>query len=115
MIYGVVGATVAIIATFTKTDPVPRFESRYSLDAPQLFLKIPAGAITAVVGVVLLQEVISWRPANDVQVFAVAVVLGYSQQLLTGFIDREAVQLVREARPSDAQVEDDRRQLDRFS
>ena len=55
--------------------------------------KLPAGAITAVVGIILMRG--GFVPGltaldNSAQIVAWAVVFGYAQQLVTGLIDERA-------------------------
>ena len=56
-------------------------------------LKLPTGALTAVLGLVLMRgEFVPGLSALDssAQIISWAVVLGYSQQLLTRFVDQRA-------------------------
>ena len=56
-------------------------------------LKLPTGALTAILGLLLMRGgFIPGLGALDTpaQIIAWAIVLGYSQQLLTQFVDRQA-------------------------
>jgi hypothetical protein len=71
---------------------VPRDPSPYNLPIQQGMLKIPAGAFVAVVGLMLIGGGVIQGITLDAApaALAVAVVFGYSQQLLTTFLDRRA-------------------------
>jgi hypothetical protein len=65
----------------------------YSLPVAVALLKLPAGALTAVLGLLLMRG--GFVPGlsaldSSAQIIAWAVVFGYSQQLLTQFVDRQA-------------------------
>jgi chaperone required for assembly of F1-ATPase len=65
----------------------------YSLPVALAILKLPTGALTAVLGLLLVRgEFIPGLSALDTsaQILSWAVVFGYAQQLLTQFVDRQA-------------------------
>jgi hypothetical protein len=75
--------------------PAPR--SPYNLPSAQLVLKVVAGAGTALLGIALLQSgvfsgFIEAQPGSHV--IGYAALFGFSQQLLTGLIDKRAAQLL---------------------
>jgi hypothetical protein len=65
----------------------------YSLPVALALLKLPTGALTAVLGLLLVRgQFIPGLSALDTsaQILSWAVVFGYAQQLLTQFVDRQA-------------------------
>ena len=71
--------------------------TRYNLRAAQAALKPIAGAATALVGVLLVQSKILIAPAetpSESLLLVYAAIFGFSQQLLTQFVDRRAGELL---------------------
>ena len=69
----------------------------YNVSVPLALLKLPAGAMTGLVGIILLAgEFVPGFSAIDrpIQILAYAVVFGFAQQLFTQFLDQRAQQLV---------------------
>jgi len=65
----------------------------YSIPVALAVLKVPAGALTAVAGILLLGGAFAPGLSNldsQAQILAYALVFGYAQQLLTGFVDNRA-------------------------
>jgi hypothetical protein len=65
----------------------------YSLPVAAAILKLPTGALTAVLGLLLMRG--GFVPGlsaldSSAQIIAWAIVFGYSQQLLTRFVDQQA-------------------------
>jgi hypothetical protein len=91
---GLTAGTVAAAAT------VRRFKGSadaYGLPLALAGLKLPTGAITAVLGLLLMRgQFIPGFTALDTsaQIIAWALVFGYSQQLFTRLVDQQASQLV---------------------
>jgi hypothetical protein len=88
----------------TKTPP-----SRYDPRLMQIALKPVAGAATALIGVIFVQSEVLIAPASQISesvLFAYAAVFGFSQQLLTQFVDKRADKLLSEP---DASQEDDKK------
>ncbi|MDX6664200.1 MAG: hypothetical protein QOG68_406, partial [Solirubrobacteraceae bacterium] len=81
--------SVAFALGALKTPP-----SRYNVRAAQAALKPVAGAATALIGVLLVQSHILIAPATSTSgeslLLAYAAVFGFSQQLLTQFVDKRA-------------------------
>jgi len=75
---------------------------RYSLSVAQGLLKIPFGAITALLGIILVstQSSVSGLLGSQAGLITAAVVFGYSQQLFTRLIDRQATGLLKAASPA---------------
>ncbi|MEV6598744.1 hypothetical protein AB0M36_18070 [Actinoplanes sp. NPDC051346] len=70
----------------------------YDIPVVLATLKIPTGALTAVVGLVAIRG--DFVPGlsgldSQEQILAYALVLGYAQQLATGFLDRRAEGLAK--------------------
>jgi len=71
--------------------------SRYNVRFAQMLLKPAAGAATAVVGVLLVQSGLIVAPAqknSETLFLAYAAIFGFSQQLLTQFVDKRAGKLL---------------------
>ncbi len=94
---GVLGATLAAAAGLRtirgSSDP-------FSLPVALAFLKLPSGAFTAVLGLLLIRAgFVPGLSALDTsaQIVAYSILLGYSQQLFTTFVDRQARSVLVEA------------------
>jgi hypothetical protein len=90
LLFGVVGATLAAAVTVRSLKVTT---SPYDVPLVLSILKLPLGALTAVVGVMAIQGgLVPGLSALDspAEVLTYAVVLGYAQQLATGFLDRRA-------------------------
>ena len=69
----------------------------YNISIPLAVLKLPAGALTGLVGIILLAgEFVPGFSAIDkqIQILAYALVFGFAQQLFTQFVDQRAQSLV---------------------
>lgn len=93
---GLLSLAVAFTASSTETPP-----SRYNVRPAQAALKVVAGAATGLVGVLIVQSGIIVSPASqtssEVLFLVYAVVFGFSQQLLTKFVDKRAESLLGES------------------
>jgi hypothetical protein len=98
---GAIGASLAVARTLAGLRPAG---VRYSLSVAQGLLKVPFGAITAVLGILLLQTQADLPAALASQggLLISAVVFSYAQQLFTGLIDRRADSLMSAAAPTTA-------------
>jgi hypothetical protein len=88
MLGGAMSATFAIQKLRTTPTPIP-----IDLQVSLAFLKLPAGALTAIGGLVLIHgEFIPGLTDLDTQgqILAYAIVLGVAQQLVTRFVDQKA-------------------------
>jgi hypothetical protein len=96
---GAIGATLAVAKNLTGLKPVG---VRYSLSVAQGMVKVTLGAITAVLGLLILQTQSNLPGVLGTQqaLLASAVVFGYSQQIFTGLIDRQATSLQNAASPA---------------
>ncbi|GAB2571112.1 hypothetical protein Aab01nite_05060 [Paractinoplanes abujensis] len=69
----------------------------YNVTVPLALLKLPAGALTALAGIILLAgEFVPGFSAIDkpIQILAYALVFGFAQQLFTHYLDQRAQRLV---------------------
>jgi hypothetical protein len=88
-----VGLLAAALAAATSLRGIRGTSTPFSLPVALALLKLPTGALTAALGLVLMRgEFIPGLSALDssAQIISWAVVLGYSQQLLTRFVDQRA-------------------------
>jgi hypothetical protein len=98
MIFGCVGALLTAIPAMSA---IPTVSTPYNFPLPQGVLKIVVGALTALVGVVVVGGIgatgvtASSSGFNSMQaLIGVAVVFGAGQQTITQFLDKKAGQLV---------------------
>jgi hypothetical protein len=97
---GVLGATVAAIFALRK---VRGTQDPYSLAVALAMLKLPTGAITAFLGPFLISAgfVPGWAAFDSQQQFlAWCILFGYSQELITGILDRQAAAVLDHQQPS---------------
>ncbi len=89
---GGVGATLAVARNLAGLKPAG---VRYSLSVAQGLLKIAFGAITAMLGIIILstQTTVPGILGTQAGLLTTAVVFGYSQQLFTKLIDQQANEL----------------------
>jgi hypothetical protein len=72
----------------------------YSIPMALAFLKLPAGALTAILGLVLIRAGLVpgiQTLETSAQIIAWALVFGYAQQLFTGVVDRQARSVLEES------------------
>jgi hypothetical protein len=89
-ILGLVAATVAAAISLRN---VQGTTTPYSLPVALALLKLPLGALTALLGILLMRGAFVPGLSNldsSAQILSWAVVFGYSQQLLTQFVDKQA-------------------------
>lgn len=96
---GGIGAALAVALNLAGLKPVG---VRYSLSVAQGLLKIAFGAITAMLGIIIVstQTSVSGLLGSQAGLLTAAVVFGYSQQLFTRLIDRQASSLLSAASPA---------------
>jgi len=97
MLVGVIAAAIAAAAALRG---VSGTSTPHSLPVALALLKLPTGALTAVIGLLLIRgDFVPGLSALDssAQIIAWAIVFGYAQQLLTHFIDRHAQENVLSA------------------
>ena len=86
MLGSAVAATIAIRGLRGTSTP-------YAVPVALAALKLPAGAVTAFIGVLILRaKFVSGLPVLDSQsqILIYAILFGYAQQIVTGLIDRQA-------------------------
>ena len=88
-----VGLLAAALAAAASLRGIRGTSSPFGLPVALALLKLPTGAMTAVLGLILMRgEFVPGLSALDSsgQVISWAIILGYSQQLLTRFVDQRA-------------------------
>jgi len=97
-IWGVLGSLVAVIAGLWR---LRSSRQPSGLQLAQLALKVPAGALTALFGVLLMQGgiVVQLTAVQARQVPAYAILFGFAQEALTRFVDGKAAELLDNAKP----------------
>jgi hypothetical protein len=89
----IIGLLAAALAGAFALRDIRGTSTPYSLPVTVAVLKLPSGALTAVIGLVLMRGgFVPGLSALDTsgQILAWAVVFGYSQQILTRLVDRQA-------------------------
>jgi hypothetical protein len=95
MAIGGIGAVLAVATNLTGLKPTG---VRYSLSVAQGLVKIPFGAITAMLGIIILSTQSNIGVlATHAGLISTAAVFGYSQQLFTKVIDKRADDLLNQA------------------
>jgi hypothetical protein len=95
MAIGGIGAILAVATNLTSLKPTG---VRYSLSVAQGLIKIPFGAITAMLGIIILSTQSNIGVlATHAGLISTAVVFGYSQQIFTKLIDKRADDLLNQA------------------
>lgn len=92
-VVALVGLMAAALAGAAAIRGVQGTSTPYSLPVSLALLKLPSGALTAVLGVLLMRgQFVPGLSALDTpeQIVAWAIVFGYSQQLVTRFVDQRA-------------------------
>ena len=87
-----IGLTAAALAAAVSLRNIKGTATPYRIPLALAVLKLPTGALTALLGILLVRG--SFVPGlsdldTSAQILSWAVVLGYSQQLLTQFVDRQ--------------------------
>jgi hypothetical protein len=100
------GLLAASIAGATALRNIRGSADPYSLQVALAFLKLPTGAMTAFLGLLLLRAnliPITASVTGSAQIIGLVVILGYAQQLLTGLVDKQAQTVLAETRQSSNQ------------
>jgi hypothetical protein len=93
------GLIAAAVATSTALRKVRGTSTPYSLPAALALLKLPLGALTALLGLILMRgNFVPGLSALDssAQIIGWAVVFGYAQQAFTQVVDRKAQDLLED-------------------
>jgi hypothetical protein len=97
-LFGMIGGTLAGARALSTLGAA---STRYSVERAQAAVKVMFGGITAVLGILFVRV---GHPSglldSQAQILVLAVVFGYSQQLLTGLIDKRAITLTSDASPT---------------
>jgi hypothetical protein len=99
-----VGLTAAAIATAAAIRRIKGSSERYGLPVALAALKLPTGAITAFLGLLLMRgQFIPGLSALDTsaQILAWALVFGYAQQLFTRLVDQQGQTVLDSVRGAD--------------
>ncbi|HMJ94688.1 MAG TPA: hypothetical protein VK486_02490 [Thermoleophilaceae bacterium] len=107
LVVEIVGLLAAALAGAVALRSMRGTSTPYSLPVAVAVLKLPSGALTAVIGLLLMRGgFVPGLSALDTsaQIIAWAIVFGYSQQLLTRLVDRQANTVLENvARPTTPQ------------
>lgn len=104
----IVGLLSAALASALALRSIKGTSTPYSLPVAVAVLKLPSGALTAVIGLLLMRG--GFVPGlsaldSSAQIIAWAIVFGYSQQVLTRLVDRQANTVLENvSQPSGASV-----------
>jgi hypothetical protein len=99
-----VGLAAGAIATAAAIRGMRGSSERYGIPVALAVLKLPTGAVTAFLGVLLMRgQFVPGLSALDTsaQILAWALVFGYAQQLLTRFIDQQGQTILDSVRGAD--------------
>jgi hypothetical protein len=99
-----VGLTAAAIATAAAIRRIKGTSERYGLPVALAALKLPTGAITAFLGLLLMRgQFVPGLTALDTsaQILAWALVFGYAQQLFTRLVDQQGQTVLDNVRGAD--------------
>jgi len=99
-----VGLTAAAIATAAAIRRIKGSSERYGLPVSLAALKLPTGAITAFLGLLLMRgQFVPGLSALDTsaQILAWALVFGYAQQLFTRLVDQQGQTVLEGVRGAD--------------
>ncbi len=89
--YVLVGAGAGLLTTALAWRSLTHLTGPFAVNTAQAALKIPAGAVAAILGVILVRSgIISGLNVNDSTAYGYAVVFGLSQQALTQVVDNAA-------------------------
>jgi hypothetical protein len=99
-----VGLTAAAVATAAAIRTIKGSAERFHLPVALAALKLPTGAITAFLGLLLMRgQFVPGLSALDTsaQILAWALVFGYAQQLFTRLVDRQGETVLEDVRGAD--------------
>ena len=104
LVVELVGLTAAAIAAAAAIKNIRGSSDRYSLPVALALLKLPTGAITAFLGLLLMRgQFVPGLSALDTsaQILAWALVFGYAQQLFTRLVDQQGQTVLNSVRSPD--------------
>ena len=99
-LWGAVGGLVGLVTSLRRLNTS---NNPTQLQVYQLLLKLPAGAVIAMFGLVFLQSGIvpGIKIATAAQLAAYAVLFGFAQEAATALVDRQASRLLEDAKSVD--------------
>lgn len=103
-----IGLTAAAVAAAGAIRHIRGSSEPYGLPVALAALKLPTGAVTAFLGLLLMRgQFVPGLAALDTsaQIFAWAIVFGYAQQLFTRFVDQQAHTVLDKVRGADKKTE----------
>jgi hypothetical protein len=104
MVVELVGLTAAAIAAAAAIRNIKGSSERYGLPLALAALKLPTGAVTAVLGLLLMRgQFVPGLNAldNTGQIVAWALVFGFAQELFTHFVDQQGQTVLNSVRGAD--------------
>jgi hypothetical protein len=104
LVVELVGLTAAAVAAAAAIRGIRGSSERYGLPVALAALKLPTGAITAFLGLLLMRgQFVPGLSALDTsaQILAWALVFGYAQQLFTRLVDRQGQSVLESVRGAD--------------
>jgi hypothetical protein len=104
LVVELVGLTAAAVASAAAIRRIKGSSERYALPVALAALKLPTGAITAFLGLLLMRgQFVPGLSALDTsaQILAWALVFGYAQQLFTRLVDQQGQTVLNNVRSSD--------------
>jgi hypothetical protein len=114
LLVAILGLAAAVLSAALSLRKLQGTTLPYSLPVALAVLKLPSGALTAVIGLLLMRgEFVPGLSALDTpaQILAWAVLFGYAQQLFTQFVDQRAQGLLDQVSKQDTPAEVPRERL----
>ena len=105
LVVELVGLTAAAVATAAAIRRVKGSSERHGLPVALAALKLPTGAVTAFLGLLLMRgQFVPGLTALDTsaQILAWALVFGYAQQLFTRFVDQQGQTILNNVHTSES-------------
>jgi hypothetical protein len=105
MVVELVGLTAAAVAAAAAIRNIKGSSERYGLPLALAALKLPTGAITAFLGLLLMRgQFVPGLTALDTtaQILAWALVFGFAQELFTHFVDQQGQTVLNSVRAADS-------------
>lgn len=105
LVVELVGLTAAAVAAAAAIRRIKGSSERYGLPVALAALKLPTGAVTAFLGLLLMRgQFVPGLSALDTsaQILAWALVFGYAQQLFTRFVDQQGQTVLNNVRSSES-------------
>ena len=105
MVVELVGLAAAAVAAAAAIRNIKGSSERYGLPLALAALKLPTGAVTAFLGLLLMRgQFVPGLTALDTtaQILAWALVFGFAQELFTHFVDQQGQTVLNSVRAADA-------------